>query len=72
MVFSDTGGVPAAAVDMVLARAAAIAAAPTGGAGWHGAGARGDAAADLEEAAPRRDAATARRALSAANRRMAS
>jgi len=33
MVFIDTGGVPAAAVDMVLARAAAIAAAPTGGAG---------------------------------------
>lgn len=70
MVATDTGGVPAAVVDMVLTMAAAIAAAPTGEAGWRGAGAWGDGAADLD-AAPCRDAATARRALSAAKRRMA-
>lgn len=70
MVLSDTGGAPTAAVDMALAMAAAIAAAPTGAAGWRGAGAWGDGAADLD-AAPRRDVATARRALSAAKRRMA-
>ena len=33
MVATDTGGVPAAVVDMVLTMAAAIAAAPTGEAG---------------------------------------
>lgn len=74
MVSTVTGGVPAAAVDMALAMAAAIAAAPTGAAGWPRAGARGDGAADLEEeeaAGPRRDATTARRALSATKRRMA-
>ncbi|TVU37913.1 hypothetical protein EJB05_11256, partial [Eragrostis curvula] len=62
MVLIDTAGVPTDAVDMALAKAAAIAATGAGDRGC-GAGA-GDGPADLEAA--RRDAATARRALSAA------
>lgn len=66
MVSSDTGGAMAAEVDMALAKAAAIAAAD--GRGGRGSAGAVDGAAGL--AAARREADTARRALSATNRRM--